>query len=164
MRGRAAIMLGMALALVGAACSHPATSAVTSTPASSAPPVSPSPSAAAVSRTLSYGYYDAHLDSYVSTDVSSKSEAAATHINYSPGLVTLKATSFPSIYMVKGKAAANQLTVFGSQPGESDYSPLWDETVVTWKPGASPVLLTSDGQILGLAPRGSSRCVTPPRC
>jgi hypothetical protein len=44
--------------------------------------------------------------------------------------------------------------VFGSQPGEVTYSPLWLETHVTWKSGASPVILTSDNQILALAKKG----------
>jgi hypothetical protein len=37
--------------------------------------------------------------------------------------------------------------VFGSQPGEKDYSPLWSETILSWKTGATPVLLKSDTQI-----------------
>ncbi len=37
--------------------------------------------------------------------------------------------------------------VFGSQPGEGNYSPLWDETILTWKAGSKPVLITSDNQI-----------------
>src|SRR5690242_2200387 len=32
------------------------------------------------------GYYDGHIDTYVLTDVSSKSQAAAMHINYSAEL------------------------------------------------------------------------------
>jgi hypothetical protein len=39
------------------------------------------------------------------------------------------------------------LAVFGSEPGESDYSPLWTETILTWKSGSTPVLITSDNQV-----------------
>jgi hypothetical protein len=46
-----------------------------------------------------------------------------------------------------GHAASGQLAVFGSQPGESDYSALWTETIVTWNSGSKPVLITSDNQI-----------------
>jgi hypothetical protein len=53
----------------------------------------------------------------------------------------------PEIYLVQGRAAAGQLAVFGSQPGEATYSPLWDETILTWKAGSKPVLITSDNQI-----------------
>ena len=37
--------------------------------------------------------------------------------------------------------------MFGSEPGEKDYSPLWAETILTWKAEATPVLITSDTQI-----------------
>jgi hypothetical protein len=98
------------------------------------------------------GYYDHHIDTYLITDVSSKSQAKAMHINYSSGLKTVK--GLPDQYFVKGRAAAGQLTVFGSEPGESDYNPLWEEIWVTWKPGVKPVLLGQDDQIKSLAKEG----------
>jgi hypothetical protein len=91
------------------------------------------------------GYYDGHKDTYLSTDISSKAEAKAMHINYSAGIGKVK--GLPEIYLVEGRAATGQLAVFGSEPGESDYSPLWDETILTWKAGSKPVLITSDNQI-----------------
>jgi hypothetical protein len=68
----------------------------------------------------------------------------------------------PAQYFIQGAAAAGQLAVFGSEPGEKDYNPLWEEKLVTWKAGAKPVLLTSDNQInaLALRPSTSSRCAT----
>jgi hypothetical protein len=98
------------------------------------------------------GFYDHHIDTYLITDVSSKSQATAMHINYSAELKAVK--GIPDQYFVKGKAAKGQLTVFGSQPGESDYNPLWEEVWITWKPGVKPVLLGQDDQIKGLAKRG----------
>ena len=98
------------------------------------------------------GYYDHHKDTYVLTDVSSKSQAKALHINYAPTLKAIKA--LPDQYFVKGRAAAGQLTIFGSEPGESDYNPLWDEVWVTWKAGVKPVLLGQDDQIKTLAKEG----------
>jgi hypothetical protein len=59
--------------------------------------------------------------------------------------VPLKAA--PEIYFVEGKAAAGQLAVFGSEPGEKTYSPVWKETILTWKARATPVLIKSDTQI-----------------
>lgn len=53
-----------------------------------------------------------------------------------------------------GIAAAGQLTIFGSEPGASDYNPLWEEIWVTWKPGMKPVLLGQDDQIKALAAKG----------
>jgi hypothetical protein len=98
------------------------------------------------------GYYDRHLDTYLITDVSNKSQAKAMHINYSAEIGTVK--SLPDQYFVKGRAAAGQLTVFGSEPGESDYNPLWEEIWVTWKSGVKPVLLGRDDQIKSLAKAG----------
>ena len=102
-----------------------------------------------VSQSAFEGYYDGHKDSYLITDVSSKSQAAALHINYSAALAGVM--SAPAQYFVKGRAAAGQITVFGSEPGEHDYNPLWTEFFVTFKPGVTPVLVTSDNQILALA-------------
>ena len=98
-----------------------------------------------ISQPAFHGYYDGHKVTYLSTDVSSKSQAAAMHVNYSANLGKVKGS--PEIYLVIGKAASGQLAVFGSQPGEPTYSPLWDETDVIWKAGAKPVLITSDTQI-----------------
>jgi hypothetical protein len=84
-------------------------------------------------------YYDGHKDTFLVTDVSSKAQAT-----------TLKANS-PAQYFVRGAAAKGQLSVFGSEPGESDYNPLWEEFFVTWKPGVKPVLLVKDDQIKSLA-------------
>ena len=91
------------------------------------------------------GYYDGHKDTYLSTDISSKAEAKMMHINYSAQIGTVK--GLPEIYLVQGRAAPGQLAVFGSEPGEKDYSPLWAETILTWKAGSKPVLITSDNQV-----------------
>jgi len=98
------------------------------------------------------GYYDHHVDTYLITDVSSKSQATAMHINYSAELKSVK--GLPDQYFVVGKAAPGQLTIFGSEPGESDYNPLWEVVWVTWKKGAKPVLLGQDDQIKSLAKKG----------
>lgn len=91
------------------------------------------------------GYYDGHKDTFLSTDVSSRSAARMEKINFSARIGKVK--GLPEIYLVEGRAAAGQLPVFGAEPGEPDYSPLWDETILTWKPGSTPVLITSDNQI-----------------
>lgn len=103
-------------------------------------------------QTTYVGYYDGHKDTYVITDVSSKSQASALHINYSAALATFKGA--PPQYFVQGPAATGQLTVFGSEPGKTDYNPLWVEVFVTWKSGTKPVLLNSDNQIMPLAKAG----------
>ena len=98
------------------------------------------------------GYYDHHIDTYLITDVSSKSQAKAMHINYSAELKGVK--GLPEQYFVRGRAAKGQLTVFGSEPGESDYNPLWEEVWLTWKSGVKPVLLGQDDQIDALEKKG----------
>jgi hypothetical protein len=98
------------------------------------------------------GYYNHHIDTYVITDVSNKAQAASLHVNYSAELATVK--GLPLQYFVKGRAAAGQITVFGSQPGEATYNPLWKEVWVTWKPGVRPVLLGQDDQINTLVKAG----------
>src|SRR5579864_7369835 len=103
-------------------------------------------------QTAYLAYYDGHKDTYFVTDVSSKSQAKALGINYSKELAAVKGA--PAQYFVEGRAVAGQLSVFGSEPGESDYNPLWEEFFVTWKPGVKPVLLVRDGQITRLAKKG----------
>jgi hypothetical protein len=105
-----------------------------------------------VSRPAFHGYYDGHKVTYLSTDVSSKAQAASMHINYSAKIGKVKKS--PEIYLVQGKAAAGQLAIFGSEPGESNYSPLWEETDLHWKAGAKPVLIKSDTQIDQLEKKG----------
>lgn len=61
---------------------------------------------------------------------------------------------WPEVYLVAGRHVANQIAVFGSQPGEVDYSPLWKETIVTFQRGVKPVLLTSDNLIKSLMAKG----------
>lgn len=98
-----------------------------------------------IKQTSFKGYYDAHFVTYLSTDISSKTEAKMMHINFSASIGKVK--GLPEIYLVQGRSAPGQLAVFGSEPGEPDYSPLWDETILTWKAGSKPVLIKSDTQI-----------------
>ena len=107
-----------------------------------------------ISRKAFVGYYDGHKDTYLNTDVSDKAEAAAMHLNYAPVLKKVPLASAPEIYLVKGMAAPGQLAVFGSEPGEPSYSPIWKETLLTWKANATPVLITSDTQIDRLEKKG----------
>jgi hypothetical protein len=101
------------------------------------------------------GYYDGHKDLYLNTDVSDKAQAAEMHINYAPMLAKrLPMMATPEIYIVQGKAAAGQLVVFGSEPGEPNYNPIWHEVIVTWKAAATPQLLVKDDQIKDLAKQG----------
>ncbi len=99
------------------------------------------------------GYYDGHKDTYLVLDISSKAQAAALHINYAPRLAGVK--SAPPQYFFQGRAAAGQVAVFGlTEPGKPNYTPLWEELFVTWKPGVTPVLLKVDDDINAAAKAG----------
>jgi hypothetical protein len=99
-------------------------------------------------------YYDAHQDIVVVTDAFPKPAALTFHANFAPALSGVKAASQPLWYIVRGPAAAGQLAVLGSEPGEVNYSPLWRTVIVKWKPGVSAKLLTSDDMINSLAKQG----------
>ena len=98
------------------------------------------------------GYYDGHKDTFLATDSSNKAQAAAMHINYAASLKGAKGATRQ--FFIEGKAAPGQISVFGSEPGKADYNPLWDEIVVTWKAGVTPVLLIKDDQIDSLQKAG----------
>jgi hypothetical protein len=85
--------------------------------------------------------------------VSTKAGARMMGVNYSARLAPIK--GLPEIYLVEGKAAPGQLAVFGSEPGEKTYSPLWAETILTWKAGAKPIVLKSDTQINAVEKKGT---------
>jgi hypothetical protein len=99
-------------------------------------------------------FYDAHKDVVVVSDAYPKAAAGTFHANYAPSLSAVQPASQPAWYIVRGPAAPGQIAVLGSEPGESDYSPLWQTVIVTWKPGVTPQVLTSDNMILDLAKKG----------
>jgi len=107
-----------------------------------------------IKRAAFHGYYDGHKDTYLNTDVSNKADAKAMHVNYAPVLKTVPLKSAPEMYLVEGRSARGQLAVFGSEPGEASYSPIWKETILTWKASAQPVLITSDSQVDSLEKKG----------
>jgi hypothetical protein len=160
----AAVSSGAVMVLMAGACSSSGSSAApAATSSSTASPettVAPMPTATSISEPVTYGFYDGHVDWMLSTDVSSKTDAASSHINYSGELITQSVSKYPSLYIVSGPAAVGQPFVFGSEPGEDDYSPLWREIGVEWKPGVTPVVLHQDDQIDSLAAQGKLT-VTP---
>ena len=141
MRSRIILVVGVTLAIAATAVNAATTAGPVMGPAKT------------TGRPAFQGYYDGHKDTYLNTDVSSKAEAVAMHINYSARLASIK--GLPEIYLVEGKAAPGQLAIFGSEPGEKNYSPLWSETILTWKAGAKPILLTSDTQINAVEKKGT---------
>ena len=90
----------------------------------------------------------------VVSDAFPKPAAGIFHANYAPSLSAVPASSQPAWYIVRGQAAPGQIAVLGSEPVDSDYSPLWLTVFVTWRPGVTPQVLTSDNMILALAKKG----------
>jgi hypothetical protein len=107
-----------------------------------------------VRRPAFHGYYDGHKDLFLNTDVSSKMQAKEMHINFSAALAKVPESATPEIYLFTGKTAGGQLPVFGSEPGETTYSPIWHEEIVTWKAGATPKLIVRDDQVDELEKKG----------
>jgi hypothetical protein len=106
-----------------------------------------------VTLTAFTGWYDKHKVIYLGTDTSSQSEAMAARSNYAASL----SKSLPNadeIYLVTNGRFAGYGAIFNSQPGESDYTPLWQEVLVTWKNPAQAVPLGRDDQINSLAKQG----------
>lgn len=103
---------------------------------------------------VEFSYYDGHIDAYIETDISSQKLAQQLGINYSPVMAAERAHEYPPQFEFRGPAAAGQLTVFGSEPGEKSYTPFWDLVFVRWNPGVTPVLVTVDDQIDRLAAQG----------
>jgi hypothetical protein len=144
------VVLGLVLALMAALAARPVGAQIGHIQRSGS---SMGP-AKMISQMAFVGYYDAHKDTYLSTDVSTKGMASSMHVNYAPGFKHAAMGSTDPMYLIAGRAAAGQLAVFGSEPGEADYSPLWHEVIVKWKASAHPVLLTSDNQIFSLQKKG----------
>jgi hypothetical protein len=94
-----------------------------------------------------HGFYDGHKDTFLSTDVSDSAQARQMRINFSASLGRVPMGDMKDMYLFVGTAAAGQLPVFSSEPGEKDYTPLWHEIFVTWKAGMTPTLLTSDTDV-----------------
>ncbi len=99
------------------------------------------------------GYYDGKKVLYIGTDTSGKADAMAHHINYSAALAK-SLSSASEIYFITNGAFASRGAVFGSAPGKDDYTPLWQEVMVTWKDPSTAVALGSDNQITALAKGG----------
>lgn len=158
------LLAGAAMAGAAAACS-------TSSSGATSPTRTPAPGSSALAAASSLGahslpgqtsqtlpafpaFYDAHKDLVVVTDAFPRAAAGIFHANFAPSLAAVQPTSQPAWYVVRGAAAPGQLTVLGSEPGESDYSPLWRTIIVRWKSGVAPKVLTSDNMILTLAKKG----------
>ncbi len=99
------------------------------------------------------GWYDKHKVLFLATDTSSKTEAMSEHISDAASLAK-SLHSADQIYMVTNGAFAKNGAVFGSQPGEKDYTPLWQEVLVKWTDPDKAAFLGSDNDIKAAAKAG----------
>jgi plastocyanin len=106
-----------------------------------------------ISLTSFTAFYDNKAATYVSTDTSSKSMAAQDHINYSATLGKAIGEASLMYFPTNGRFASHG-AVLGTAPGETDYTPLWQVVLVTWKNAGKAVALGSDNQINALAAKG----------
>jgi|SRR5438105_8205884 len=156
----AGLLMGVVMVAAVACSSNKAPSSSTQPIVSTAPAASNSIGAGSIPGQTSLDvpafptYYDAHKDVVIVTDAYPKAAATIYHANYAPSLSAVKPDTQPRWFIIKGNSAPGQIAVLGSEPGESDYSPLWQTIYVTWKPGVTPVLLTSDSMIDSLAGKG----------
>ena len=105
------------------------------------------------SMTVWTGYYDNHKVLYISTDTSNKAEAMRDHINFAASLAKALGDTVAMYLIMNGKYAGRG-PVFASEPGEDNYTPLWQEVFVTWKNPGKAVPLGRDDQINALAKKG----------
>jgi hypothetical protein len=111
------------------------------------------PRSGSIVRPAFHAFYDDHVVVYLATDVSDKAEAMMMHVNFAPKLKGAM-KSAEEMYVFRGRMASGQLPVFTSEPGEASYSPLWHETYVSWKTGATPMLVKSDTDVEKLVKSG----------
>jgi hypothetical protein len=107
-----------------------------------------------VMRPAMHGFYDGHKDTFLNTDVSNRAQAREMHINFSAMLAKVPMSDTDDIFFFQGRAARGQLPVFGSEPGESEYTPIWHEHIVSWKAGVTPTVLKSDDDVNAAVKQG----------
>jgi hypothetical protein len=105
-------------------------------------------------RPAMHGFYDGHKDTFLNTDVSNRAQAREMHINFSAMLAKVPMSDTDDIFFFQGRTATGQLPVFGSEPGESEYTPIWHEHIVSWKAGVTPTVLKSDDDVNAAVKQG----------
>lgn len=119
----------------------------------------PPPKNAFASVPLTIGWFDGLPAPYLSTDASDPDVAAAMGANYAPRLaVAANTDAVDDIYavtnFVQGNVIPSRPRPAGPRNTDTDYTPLWQVTKVTWNSGTTPRLLTSERDILALAKAG----------
>lgn len=116
---------------------------------------------------LLQGWYEGAVVFYITTDVSDAEVAKAKGANFAPRLAMALPVATPgtptrsSVDKVYAVTNFKQSSVFASAPRplghlnrEAAYSPLWQMVKVTWRPGASARVLTSEEAVLDAVEKG----------
>lgn len=124
------------------------------------------PHASTVSLPMLTGWFQGQPVYYVTTDVSDADVARAKDSNFAPRLADALPASGAepgrksAVDVVYGITNFAQGSIFASAPepmGHANqyiaYSPLWQMTTVTWRPGQTPRLLKSEEEVLDAAVR-----------
>lgn len=108
---------------------------------------------------LIQGFYDGQQVFYVNTEASDPGLASADGTTFVPKLTNaIAAGATADLFHVTNFSQPNILDAVpypvGPSNSDPDYSPLWQIHLVTWQPGFSPELLTSEDAVLAAQAAG----------
>ena len=94
------------------------------------------------------------LDQYAKT----KDAGIIETVDFVPGLSCHLTKTYPGdVYLLN----CAQNTVFSTEPGQSDYNPIWRAHYLEWQPGLPKIPLTSEADVLAAIGTGDLVEVTP---
>ena len=108
---------------------------------------------------LVQGYFNGESVYYVNTEASDAAVAATDGTTFVPKLaISIAVGATADLYHVTNFAQPNVLDSvpypLGPSNADPDYSPLWLIHLVTWAPGVTPVVLTSEAAVLAAQAAG----------
>ncbi|MEO8593700.1 MAG: hypothetical protein ABI759_10275 [Candidatus Solibacter sp.] len=107
---------------------------------------------------LAVGWFNGLPCLYTSTDASDADVAKAFGANYAPQLTGSADRATRAIYAVTNFSQGNIVPTAPAPQGPTNtdrgYSPLWLVNTVTWNPGATPVVLRSEADVMAMQQAG----------
>ena len=106
-----------------------------------------------VSLPIILGWFDGQPAPYIQVEASDRTIAEQQNVNYAPMLANAANTgAVDDLYMVtnfpQGNVIASAPVPAGPKNVNKAYSPLWQVSMITWKSGVRPRLLTSQAAVL----------------
>ena len=98
------------------------------------------------------GWFDGQLSLYLSTDSSNRDVARMTHTNFVPKLAgAIAGGAVDDIYQLtnfhQGNILPSSPHPAGPENTDPNYTPLWQLSLVTWRPGSKPYTLKSEAAV-----------------